>query len=1135
MRHFKRFAAIMLVVAMILGTAGFAAAGASDIAGEPCEEAVVYLMGLGVVAGYPDGTFGPARMLTRAEVTAIVIRASLGAQGETHASWLKGGISFKDVPGSHWASGYIALAKNIGIVNGYLDGTFKPENNVTYAELAKMLVEAAGLAPAAGQGWPTNYITTAQAAGIIGAIPGAWTANAPATRGDMACMTAKTIADVKNPTTGKTLARSVFGISGVASIAAGPALTLKQGSTKVLEPVAKDGDGNVLDVTFTYTSANGSVATAVGGVVAAVAPGTTTITVAAEGKEAVIPVNVYGPAARIVLSTPGPIVANSKSTQVLVATVTDASGNKVADFDKALSFTSSAPGSVTVSAGSVAAVEGVATVTLKSAGGSAASVISAAYTGITGASVIVTPVAQQLTSVVLTADPPALAADGVSLAGIMATCRDQEGVQMAAPAGLTVRATLSATGSVAFTGGTPDYMDISAFNSVIAGALRSKNTIGAATITGVVTAPSSLAGVPVTGANISALIIGAPYKLAIDPISAVAVGNTQTVKVRVLDVNGNQITSMPSYDLTVRVKIGATDITNSPTTLAVGANGLAEFTHTTTTAGTVVYVASATWHTTNLISFAAEGVFNVGTAASIQLTASPSLLNATGSSTSVLTATIRDAHGNRVTAGSYAVKFSKTVNNNATAAFSDVTVNTVGGIATVTVTGTSNIGVADEYTATCTGLTPGGPTTVTTVLLGAPNRLSAAVDGPKTVGEKMTATVGVRDGVNNLVTSDNGRSITVTVKNASGAVVGTYTGITANGEAKVEVTFTTAGAYTFTASASGLTSSSAVSGTYNAGSLTSLVLTSDLTTIGNGGHVADLSISGRDVYGNKVASWPAITINLTAPTTFGTLGGTTFALVTGEGVLTTFTSNANAGSTDIVASATGYVSSTVTIVTRVIGVAARLQIEPITSVGADGTTIQKVRVTVLDAAGNRVTNSIVPVTLTATGTAAIALPNPVAAVKGQATFDVTNSTAQSVTYTATATGLTSATASGTFTVGTPAAIILVSAMPATLPGNGSSVSIVTFKVADGQGNTVTAATGTFNFEITIGNDFATLVNATAQVVGGQGVVYVQAKAIPVGSTGKVTIKVTTPDIYTAGGTLLGPLTAVDVLTVSNVI
>ncbi len=44
MKNLKRLAVAMLVVAMILSTAGFAAASASDIEGEPCEEAVEYLM-----------------------------------------------------------------------------------------------------------------------------------------------------------------------------------------------------------------------------------------------------------------------------------------------------------------------------------------------------------------------------------------------------------------------------------------------------------------------------------------------------------------------------------------------------------------------------------------------------------------------------------------------------------------------------------------------------------------------------------------------------------------------------------------------------------------------------------------------------------------------------------------------------------------------------------------------------------------------------------------------------------------------------------------------------------------------------------------------------------------------------------
>jgi len=156
MTYFKRFTVIMLVVAMILGTAGIAAAAPADTVGLPCEDAVEYLMDLGVVAGYPDGTFQPARTLTRAEVAKVVVLSHLGDEGAVLAGYLKGAYSFSDVPTTHWASGYIKLAQNLGVIGGYPDGTFKPDNMVTHIELVKMLVQAAGMGPVLERGRPTT-------------------------------------------------------------------------------------------------------------------------------------------------------------------------------------------------------------------------------------------------------------------------------------------------------------------------------------------------------------------------------------------------------------------------------------------------------------------------------------------------------------------------------------------------------------------------------------------------------------------------------------------------------------------------------------------------------------------------------------------------------------------------------------------------------------------------------------------------------------------------------------------------------------------------------------------------------------------------------------------------------------------
>lgn len=68
---------------------------------------------------------------------------------ESQANGSKGTTIFSDVPADHWASGYINLAAGQKIVNGMGDGTFAPESNVTYEQAVKMLVVALGYEPMA--------------------------------------------------------------------------------------------------------------------------------------------------------------------------------------------------------------------------------------------------------------------------------------------------------------------------------------------------------------------------------------------------------------------------------------------------------------------------------------------------------------------------------------------------------------------------------------------------------------------------------------------------------------------------------------------------------------------------------------------------------------------------------------------------------------------------------------------------------------------------------------------------------------------------------------------------------------------------------------------------------------------------
>lgn len=86
-----------------------------------------YMQQFGIITGYADGSFRPDASVTRAEFAAIASRFEKLTEGTK---------SFSDVPSSHWAAKYINFAATRGWVNGYADGTFKPNNSITRAEVA---------------------------------------------------------------------------------------------------------------------------------------------------------------------------------------------------------------------------------------------------------------------------------------------------------------------------------------------------------------------------------------------------------------------------------------------------------------------------------------------------------------------------------------------------------------------------------------------------------------------------------------------------------------------------------------------------------------------------------------------------------------------------------------------------------------------------------------------------------------------------------------------------------------------------------------------------------------------------------------------------------------------------------------
>lgn len=184
----KKVLSLVLALVMVLGSFSFvSAADYNDVTGTVYAEAVDRLSLLGILEGYPDGTFKPEGQITRAEFATVAVRARGLASAAAAAQGLPTG--FSDVPGTFWASGVVGTAARLGIVNGVGNGQFAPQSPVKYEDAITMLVRALGYEESAKAkgGYPYGYLIVANEIGLLDEVKG--TQGAPATRGIVAQMT----------------------------------------------------------------------------------------------------------------------------------------------------------------------------------------------------------------------------------------------------------------------------------------------------------------------------------------------------------------------------------------------------------------------------------------------------------------------------------------------------------------------------------------------------------------------------------------------------------------------------------------------------------------------------------------------------------------------------------------------------------------------------------------------------------------------------------------------------------------------------------------------------------------------------------------------------------------------------------
>ncbi|GAW93856.1 S-layer homology domain-containing protein [Calderihabitans maritimus] len=186
MKRYSKLLVLLVVAAFVLSLAGVASAAVfSDIDDSPAKGDIVKLNALGIINGYPDGTFKPGATITRAEFAKIAVIAA--GYTEKEADMLASVSQYTDVPANEWYTGWINLATAKGLVKGYGDGRFGPNDEVTYEQVVTVLMRLLGYDDRLSGEWPYDYLIEAAKIELIKDVT--FVTGTPAPRGDVAILT----------------------------------------------------------------------------------------------------------------------------------------------------------------------------------------------------------------------------------------------------------------------------------------------------------------------------------------------------------------------------------------------------------------------------------------------------------------------------------------------------------------------------------------------------------------------------------------------------------------------------------------------------------------------------------------------------------------------------------------------------------------------------------------------------------------------------------------------------------------------------------------------------------------------------------------------------------------------------------
>lgn len=138
----------------------------NDVSGNDVQSNAVYKLNkLGIIDGYPDGSFGPDKTITRAEFARIAVNMA-GRQAVVE-DVKNTDNKFKDVTSEDWFNGYVNAAA--GYLKGDPSGNFRPNDNITQAEVITVFLRILGYNDnLPGNGLQTTYAKQLSLISLIG-------------------------------------------------------------------------------------------------------------------------------------------------------------------------------------------------------------------------------------------------------------------------------------------------------------------------------------------------------------------------------------------------------------------------------------------------------------------------------------------------------------------------------------------------------------------------------------------------------------------------------------------------------------------------------------------------------------------------------------------------------------------------------------------------------------------------------------------------------------------------------------------------------------------------------------------------------------------------------------------------------